>query len=374
MIIGVDIREWQPGRHTGIGRFLEEFIRAATVARPLDRFILIGDETCEILVQAGNVEVVRIPGRWTLWWDQVALPRAIARANVSVFYSPFIKVPLLASVPVVSTFHDLTFFLLKEYNQSLKDVAINAVFRVFCKLVVRRAAAVMVDSEASACDVREMFGVSPAKLRVIPLATSPCFHPNGNHEIDGEVLERHGLAKEYVLYVGGFAPHKNVANLVLSHRDLPQPLRDRHPLVLVGNGTPWEREHRLRASVGDGTIRILGTVSDADLPSLYRGAALFAFPSRYEGFGFPVLEAMACGVPVLCSTTPALVELTGTASLHVAPDDRQAWTRALVNVLTDATRREKLAADGLARSFAYSRERMALAILKLLEEAGACRF
>jgi glycosyltransferase involved in cell wall biosynthesis len=373
MIIAFDIREWQPGRYTGIGRFLEEFLRAATVTRPLDRFLLVGDTVCEVRVQAENIAVVRIPERWTLWWDQVALPMALAHARADVFYSPYIKVALVSQVPVVSTIHDLTFLLLDEYNRTLLDRVVNGLFRLFCWFVVRRVAAIVVDSTTSARDVQRLLAPDPAKVRVIPLATTAIFHPEPDHRADSDVWKRYSLDHGYVLYVGGFSPHKNVPNLVRAHNALPEALRTKHPLVLVGGPVPQGLQRLLRASTTAVGIRVLGSVPDADLPGLYRGAALFAFPSRYEGFGLPVLEAMACGVPVLCSTAPALLELTGGAALHIDPDDRSEWERALASLLEDAGGREKLAAKGRLRSALYNPNRMANEILNVLDEVSGCK-
>lgn len=372
MNIGVDIREWQPRNRTGIGRFLEEFLRVATASRPSDHFVLIGDATCEVRVDAENLRLLRIPERWTPWWDQVALPRALARLGADVLYSPYIKVPLRAPFPVVSTIHDLTFFLRRDFNRRPLDVLVNVPFRGFCRMVVRRAAAVIVDSETSSRDVRRLLRADPAKLRVVPLATAAAYRPEGDRAADAAVWSRYGLAPGSVFYVGGMWPHKNVPLLVRAHAALPEALRARHPLVLAGGPLPEDLRNLLRpAQVATGT-RALGVVAEADLPALYRGAALFAFPSHYEGFGLPVLEAMTSGTPVLCSTAPALVELTGDAAEHVQADDEGAWRDALRALLEDPGRRDMLAARGRARAAGFRPERMAGDILKVLDEVVAC--
>jgi len=120
-------------------------------------------------------------------------------------------------------------------------------------------------------------------------------------------------------------------------------------------------------------MRYLGPIPDAELPALYRGAALFVFPSHYEGFGLPVLEAMASATPVLCSTAAALLELTGEAAEHVRPEDDAGWKLALRDLLENPARRESLAASGRARAAAFSPERMATSILAVLDEVAACR-
>lgn len=374
MIIGVDIREWQPGRRTGIGRFLDGFLRAGTFRRPKDRFLLIGDTTCEVRVQGENVEVVRIPERWTVWWDQVTLPRALKRGGADVFYSPYIKVPLLTSVPVVSTIHDLSFFVDDRYNDRPIDLWLNPPFRLFCLLVVRRAAAVLVDSHTSARDVQRLLGAHRDKLCVIPLASSPAFCPHGNPMADVEVCTRYGLKKGYVLYVGGFKPHKNVPNLIRAYAALPKALRALYPLILVGGPLPKDLDDQIRTSEAWNDIKSVGLVTDDDLPALYRGAAVFAFPSYYEGFGLPVLEAMACAIPVVCSNTPALLELADDAALLRNPDDPAAWAVALRELLEDPVRRQMLASRGTKRAAQYSSVRMTEAIFTVLDEVVRGRY
>jgi glycosyltransferase involved in cell wall biosynthesis len=369
VIIGVDIREWQPGRRTGIGRFLEVFLRAAALARPLDRFLLFGDPTCEVRVRADNVSVVRMPEPWTLWWDQVVLPRALARSRVDAFYSPYIKVPLLAPMPVVSTIHDLTFFLRWSYNRRRLDLLMNPPFRLFCRLVVRRAAAIIVDSEASSRDVRRLLHPDPSRIRVVPLATSAAYRPQPDPQPDAAVWARYGLRPGYILYVGNFWPHKNVPQVIRAHTSLPDRLRIRHPLILAGGSASPAVAGLLKDARIAAMTRNLGPIAEADLPALYRGAALFVFPSHYEGFGLPVLEAMACGIPVLCSSTPALVELTSDAAEHVAPEDTPGWEQALCALLEDPKRRCEMAKSGCARAALFTRERMAECILSVLDEA-----
>jgi len=373
MIVGVDVREWHGNRKTGIGRFLEEFLRVAHAARPRDRFLLVGNADTRSRVCGANMTFTCLPERWTLWWDQVTLPRSLRRSGADVLYSPYVKAPLTARVPTVNTIHDLTFFIRADYNRRRRDLLLNAPFRLFCRAVVKRAAAIIVDSAASGRDVERLLRADPAKVRVVPLATSPAFRPNGDPAADAAALARYGLSPGYVLYVGGFWPHKNLPQAIRAHAALPEPLRQRHPLVLAGGPPSGGVDRLVTAPRAGGGTRNLGPIPDADLPALYRGATLFVFPSHYEGFGLPVLEAMASGTPVLCSTAAALTELSDGAAHHVGPEDDSGWRHALQELLEHPSRRESLAARGRARAAAFSSERMAADILAILEEAAACR-
>jgi glycosyltransferase involved in cell wall biosynthesis len=371
MIVGVDVREWHGDRRTGIGRFLEEFLRVAHTARPRDRFLLIGNADTRTRVRGENVTFTCLRERWTPWWDQVTLPRSLRRSGANVLYSPYIKAPLAGRVPAVNTIHDLTFFIRADYNRRRVDLLLNAPFRLFCHAVVKRAAAIIVDSAASGRDVRRLLCADPAKVRVVPLATSPAFRSDGDPAIDAAALARFGLAPGYVLYVGGFWPHKNLPQAIRAHTALPEALRQRHPLILAGGPLSGAVDRLLKEPASAAAIRYLGPIPDVDLPALYRGAALFVFPSHYEGFGLPVLEAMASGTPVLCSTAAALLELTGGAAHHVSSEDGPGWQQALQALLEDPTRRDSLAASGRVRAAAFSPERMASKILAILDEVAA---
>ena len=366
--IAVDIREWQPGSRTGIGRLIEEFLRVATSERQGDRFLLIGNRTTEDRVQAPNVSLLRLPERATAWWDQVTLPRTLRRAGAHVLYSPYIKAPLLASVPIVNQVHDLTFFLLAAYNRRLSERIVNGLFRVFCRLVLRRADAVLVDSATTARDVQRTLGCDPAKLRVVSLATSPAYCSEADKVQDGSALERYKLKPGYVLYVGNGSPHKNVPLLIRAHEQLSSQLRRSHPLVLAGLSDAGTVTGTSPSPAIPHHVKVLGLVPESDLPALYRGASLFAFPSSYEGFGLPVLESMSCGTPVLCSTAPALLELTDGAADHVAQWEEQAWREGLQSLLEDPERRRRLATQGRARAAAFSSKRMAGAIMRALDD------
>jgi alpha-1,3-rhamnosyl/mannosyltransferase len=206
---------------------------------------------------------------------------------------------------------------------------------------------VFVNSAYTGRDVAETLGVAPGRIVVAHPGLGPGFVP------EGEVRE---LGRPYVLGVGTPEPRKNLAALVGAWRRLDGELG----LVLAGGGG-WGDQ----ASLGDDGVTRLGYVADAELPPLYRGATVFVYPSRLEGFGIPVLEAMACGVPVVASSHPSLDEAAGTAALRADPDDPESIAAAIGEALR---RRDELVAAGLAHAASFDWERTGAAMLSAIAE------
>jgi glycosyltransferase involved in cell wall biosynthesis len=366
MLIGTDIREWQPGVRTGIGRYLEEFLLAALATMPEERVLLIGDSTCEVRVQARNIDVVRIPDRWTPWWDQISLPRLLARHQVSVFLSPYYKGPLFAPCPVVLTIHDLFFIGYPGRRRPFYDAFMTRLARLYA----RRAAAIIADSENSKRRILEQLGITPAKVSVIPVALGGEFR---NTPLTDRVRARYAITDPYILYLGAFKPHKNLPRLLQAFAGLDDSHRSAHQLVLAGGDRKAQQTClALARSLGiAGRVVVPGQIHNGDLPALYSGCALFVLPSLDEGFGLPALEAMACGAPVIASNRGAIPEVVGEAAILFDPENVQAMTAAIARVLTHAELKATLRQQGLARARKFSRDATATRVLALLHEIGA---
>ena len=245
-------------------------------------------------------------------------------------------------------------------------------FRLFSVLPARRADAVVVPSHAARDEIARAYGISTDRLRVIPEAPAPQFRPMARAETDA-VLARYGLRLPYVLFVGANVPRKNIPRLLDAYRAARRRVRADTQLVLVGPpGTAMPAYlSQVRALRLHRHVRHLGVVPDRDLPSLYSAASCLAYPSLAEGFGLPILEAMACGTPVLTSACSAMAEVAGQAALLVDPRRTDAIAEGLVRVLTERPLRDELVERGLGRARTFTWERTALETEAVYRTAAA---
>ncbi len=268
-----------------------------------------------------------------------------------LFHSPNFHLPRHPG-PSVVTVHDLSYRLFPEYHpaarvrwmNSMVPESLQASDRIICVSAATRA------------DVLREYGVAPDKAVVIPLGVDPGFRPRTAQETDA-VLARHGLEYGgYFLCVATLEPRKNIEGLLDAYLALPAALRQRFPLVL-GGGVGWHSEAllaRLAAVEGSGQVRRLGYLPEAELMALYSGAMCFVYPSHYEGFGLPVLEAQASGVPVITSAVSSLPEVACESSLLLPPGDVDALRDALLRAAQDDRWRADCAASGLARAARFT--------------------
>jgi len=362
--IGIDAREWRRGTSTGIARVITGFLRWAASNTP-HRFLLFGNQHTEFRVDGEGVEAHVATEGGRLLWDQRVLPRLLTRGDVDVLWSPYYKRPLRSPCPVVVTANDLI-----DLHFPPGNPARRLLLPRWMRLMLRGAAHVLTLSEHSRHDIIERLGIAPGHVSSFPLAVDDRFRQPVEALAVERVRARHELPESYVLYVGRCAPHKNVATLLGAWRRLPVGLRERFALVLAGADRARFRQFATHADV---TVVTPGHIDDADMPALYAGATLMCFPSLYEGFGLPPLEAMACGTPVAAAEATAIPEVLGDAAMLLPPLDEAAWSEAVATLLTDDTARAALIARGSAQARRYTDERSATAILAALGAATAGR-
>jgi glycosyltransferase involved in cell wall biosynthesis len=361
-----------PRQRAGAGTYIYNLVQAlAQVDRDNTYFVFAKPETFDArdLERDGfRLVPVRLPSRLArMLWEQATLPVHLRRLNVDVLHSPHYTTPL-APGPWrrVVTFHDVTFFLLPGRYPVLRRLYFQGASRAGARL----ADLVIAVSETVKSDLVRHLSLPAETVRVVPLAPGAGFRPLDDSARMEAVRERYGLPLRFILNVGTLEPGKNQATLVRAfHRLKAQGLEQ--GLVIAGQrGWMYEKLFRLVDDLGlREDLRFVGYLPDDDLAAVYSMADLFVFPSLYEGFGLPPLEAMACGLPVVASSAPALAEVLDGAALLVDARDVSALADASARALRDRRLRSRLRRQGLERASQFSWQRTARGTVAAYEAA-----
>jgi len=343
MHVGLNLIFLVPREMSGLETYARELTKALLEERPdLRVTAFVNREASADASWRDLVPTVTVPvsGRRRAAWvagEQLLLPTLAQRAGVDVVHSLASTAPSWGSFRRVVTIHDVIYRIHPEAHAGWRSLALRALV----PLAARRSDRVIVPSKSTRDDLMRLLKVPEEKIDLVPngLGTPPAEH----WDSEEDVRRRYDLgARPFVLTVSLKRPHKNLLRLLEAIALIPG---ERRPiLVLAGHRTPYEDELRARAAelgLGDDT-RFLGWVPDEELEGLYRSSSCFVFPSLYEGFGLPVLEAMARGVPVACSNRGALVEVADSAALTFDPEQPHAIAAAIERLLADPAERERL--------------------------------
>ena len=325
--------------------------------------------------------VERFSNRWPNFLVRATLPHTpliripltlsaeLRRNPVDVLHVQFTSPPF-SPCPVVVSIHDLSF---EHLPQTFKWRS-RKQLRITVRRSAREAAQVIALSEHARRDIVETYSLAPEKVTAIPLAAANHFRPISDDEELQRVRQTYGIVGEYILSVGAIQPRKNLSRLVDAYSRLRRatPEGNLPKLVLAGK-CAWLYEETLRTirelQVSDSVI-LTGYVPDSDLPGLYSGALCFVYPSYFEGFGLPPLEAMKCGVPVIVGNQTSLPEVVGNAGLLVDPFDADAIAGALDQVISDSNLRAELGKKGLARAQLFDWRETARQTLRVYQQAA----
>lgn len=349
-------------RRAGLGRYAESLTRALVALDP-DRYALFynrerGIEPLPGLerLPARTVTLGYKPWRMLVWLGQLArvgFDRLLPGA--ALFHATEHLLIPLRSVPTVLTVHDLIFRHLPEHHKPLNRRYLNLTMPLYC----RRAGHIIAVSDCTRRDLLAAYGLPPEKVTVVHEAADPYFCPQSPETI-ATVRARYGLPERYLLSVGTIEPRKNLTRLLAAFEILrAEGLTD--AWVIAGK-RGWLYEGffaALERSPARRAVLFPGYVADKDLPALYAGAQALAFPSLYEGFGLPALEALACGTPVVASNSSSIPEVGSDAALYFDPTDTEAMIESLRRVLCDDALREEMRARGLVQAARFSWERAA---------------
>jgi len=296
------------------------------------------------------------------WWS-LGMPSYIRRNSIALFHGTNYEVPLRGGCPSVVTIHDLSLLLHSSTHET------RAVLRGRLRLpqMARRATLVITDSEPVRREVCDHLGLPSEKVIAIPLAPQPMFAPMPP-ELTADARKRWGVEDEFLLYAGTVEPRKNLVTLLKAFEEVIRTTSLRPQLVVAGR-LGWKPDDGLvdlEKSVFRDRIKITGYVTDADLCALYSSCRVFIYPSIYEGFGLPPLEAMACGAPVIASAVPSV---TSDAARVIAATDVQGLARNIVELIKDAKARENLSAAGLKHAAKFSWAQTAMLTREVYDEA-----
>jgi glycosyltransferase involved in cell wall biosynthesis len=316
-------------------------------------FSVYGPETiARVAAERGYPEACSMPSRLPrparyLLWHAFGLGSPVGGGSeeVDVVHTPSLLVPPSSRAPLVVTIHDISFRLFPRYHSRWP----RAIAELGLRRAVSHADAIITDARSTADDLIRHTRAPASKLHVVPIAADPVFRPLD----DPEILRKYGIDAPYLLFVGTFEPRKNILAIVEAFAELP----DRSVKLVLTGAAGWLLED-MGARVAELKLQdrviFTGYVPDESIAALMSSSLGFVYPSWYEGFGLPVLEAMQCGAPVITSCVSSLPEVVGDAALQVAPDDAAALRSAMARIVSEPGLREELRGRGLARAAQFS--------------------
>ncbi len=385
MRIGLDLR-YIYDHFPGIGRYFANLAAALVQLEPRHTFVLITNPALpntrhrlDGLAYAANTEVVTTTARPFALAEQVQMPALVRRLRLDLYHSPYYVMPYaVRSCPTVVTVHDL----LPRRFPSFMALRDRLIFNGAMWLAVHTASCIITVSHSARRDIAATYGIPIERIAVTPEAADRRFTPQPAVAVE-HMRRRYGLPPRYVLYLGANKPHKNVVRLVQAWQRLttqwattphtaPSPLPH---LVIAGHyDARYPQAHHLVAAAGlRERVTFLHDVAEEHLPALYSGAEVFVFVSFYEGFGLPPLEAMACGVPLLCAYTSSLPEVAGRAAMMVNPFSVAQIAAGLQQMLDNAALRAYMRGQALQQARSFSWQRTAEETLQVYAALGTAR-
>lgn len=369
MKIGIDAR-LNAYREGGIAEYTRRLIEAlAALDHSSDYRVLHHVKATSNLISTPNFHRVNLFTPCHHRLERLALSVEIARLRLELLHSPDFIPPYYGARHTVITVHDLNFIHYPQFQtaNSLRYYAGNI------RSAVRQADHILADSQATKDDLGNLLGVAAEKITVHPLGVDPAFRPMAA-DIVAATLQRLGLPSTYLLFVGTFEPRKNLPGLLEAYCQLRTRLIDAPPLLIVGR-RGWLDEpvfQKITELKLEQQIRLLENVAAVDMPAVYNGAAVLVLPSFYEGFGFPPLEAMACGVPTVVSNRGSLPEVVGDTGLQIDPDRSESIVDGLYRALTDESFRQQSAEAGRSRAQMFTWQRTAEIVLSVYKLILGC--
>ena len=367
--------------HTGSGQYTRQLLKQLPRVAPQHEYSIVVPKnnsfeiidiklTSDIQLLASTIQRPKSNLRKILFEQSIA-PKAAAAYRADLLHVPYWAPPLRSRVPIVVTIHDIIPLLLDEYRG-------GPLVRMYTGLVstaARGAALILTDSEASRRDILQHLNVNESRVRTIYLAADEQFSTRAAPAADAALRQNYDLPEEFVLYLGGFDARKNIETLLQIYTWAQDTIGADYPLVIAGQlpdrHDAFFHDPRIiaRQIEVEDVVRFIGPVAEEDKVALYQAARAFLFPSFYEGFGLPPLEALACGLPVIGSNASSLSEIVGAAGVLVDPKDARAMAGALIAVVTEQKFHDELADRAVLQAAKFSWDKCARETAAAYEQA-----
>jgi len=365
MKIALDLRRIG---NPGIGRYMSCLVEAILKQRTEHEFVLLFPPKADETIHGKFGKTMRLVPRsaYYSFSEQIELPRILSRQNIDVLHSPHFLIPLLHRGPSVVTIHDVIYLACPEdLDSRIGRLYYSGMMRASARLANR----IITDSFFSKEEIVRYVGVDPAKIVVIYPAVDSAFGPADNADVQ-TARAKYRITRDFILYAGIYRRRKNHATLIKAFKSFVRNGGEAQ-LVIAGpleDGATQLRKLAQELGIGDSVI-LTGFVNDTDLCALYTGARVYACPSLYEGFGFTILEAMACGTPVVSSNAASLPEIGGNAALYANANDPEAFGEALYQAYTDEEVRRRILEHACTNLRRFDWDSAANSCLQMYEEA-----
>lgn len=384
MKIGIDARFLTHPQKGGFKTYTENLILALAEVDTVNEYVLYLDRNPDrdtLLPDKQNFtyQVVSnpLPFFGMVWREQSQIPRQANKDQLDLFHSPCLSAPLRIGCPYIVTIHDMIWASPYKFGSNGSGPASARrkfqewYYQFIPRLAARRALAIITVSEFSKASIMEHLSISADRIFVTHEAASPAYRPLSDRTQIEETFGKYAFTGKYILAIGSADPRKNILTLLQAYALLPGRLRDEFQLVIVWNHgyLTNSMEDKILQLGLKGRVRFLEWVTNEDLLALYNAAAVFVFPSLYEGFGLPLIEAMACGTPVVAADNSSIPEIVAQAALLTLAQDPDGMAEKISLVLSDENIRTRLITRGFERAASFSWKLCASQTVKIYEEA-----